>query len=53
MKTKPWMMLVAMMAGWINRQQQDAPGHAHKRAAQRVQTLRQGEVYAGEEIGEQ
>ena len=24
MKTKPWMMLVAMMAGWINRQQQDA-----------------------------
>ena len=22
MKTKPWMMLVAMMAGWINRQQQ-------------------------------
>jgi hypothetical protein len=24
MKTKPWMMLVAMMAGWLNRQQQDA-----------------------------
>jgi transposase len=24
MKTKPWMMLVTMMAGWINRQQQDA-----------------------------
>ncbi len=24
MKTKPWMMLVAMMTGWINRQQQDA-----------------------------
>jgi hypothetical protein len=24
MKTKPWMMLVAIMAGWINRQQQDA-----------------------------
>ena len=24
MKTKPWMMLVAMMAGWINRQQQEA-----------------------------
>ncbi|MHC4103461.1 MAG: hypothetical protein ACYSR9_00870 [Planctomycetota bacterium] len=23
MKTKPWMMLVAMMAGWINRQQQE------------------------------
>jgi hypothetical protein len=21
MKTKPWMMLVAMMAGWLNRQQ--------------------------------
>jgi len=27
MNTKPWMMLVAMMAGWINRQQQEAlPG---------------------------
>ncbi len=24
MKTKPWMMLVAMMAGWLNRQQQEA-----------------------------
>ncbi len=24
MKTKPWMMLVTMMAGWINRQQQEA-----------------------------
>ncbi len=24
MNTKPWMMLVAMLAGWINRQQQDA-----------------------------
>ena len=24
MNTKPWMMLVAMMAGWINRQQQEA-----------------------------
>ncbi len=24
MKTKPWVMLVAMMAGWINRQQQEA-----------------------------
>ena len=24
MKTKPWMMLVSMMAGWINRQQQEA-----------------------------
>ena len=24
MKTKPWMMLVAMLAGWINRQQQEA-----------------------------
>jgi putative transposase len=24
MKTKPWMMLVAMMSGWLNRQQQDA-----------------------------
>ena len=24
MKTKPWMMLVAMVAGWINRQQQEA-----------------------------
>lgn len=23
MKTKPWMMLVSMMAGWINRQQQE------------------------------
>ncbi len=23
MKTKPWMMLVAMMAGWLNRQQQE------------------------------
>ena len=23
MKTKPWMMLVTMMAGWINRQQQE------------------------------
>lgn len=22
MNTKPWMMLVAMMSGWINRQQQ-------------------------------
>jgi len=24
MNTKPWMMLVSMMAGWINRQQQEA-----------------------------
>ena len=24
MSAKPWMMLVAMMAGWINRQQQEA-----------------------------
>ncbi len=24
MKTKPWVVLVSMMAGWINRQQQDA-----------------------------
>ena len=24
MKTKPWMMLVSMMAGWINRQQEQA-----------------------------
>ncbi len=24
MKTKPWMMLLAILAGWINRQQQDA-----------------------------
>ena len=24
MNTKPWMMLVSVMAGWINRQQQDA-----------------------------
>ena len=24
MSTKPWMMLVSMMAGWINRQQQEA-----------------------------
>jgi hypothetical protein len=24
MKTKPWMVLVAMMAGWLNRQQQEA-----------------------------
>jgi hypothetical protein len=24
MNTKPWMMLVTMMAGWINRQQQEA-----------------------------
>ena len=24
MNTKPWMMLVAMMAGWVNRQQQEA-----------------------------
>ena len=24
MTTKPWMMLVTMMAGWINRQQQEA-----------------------------
>jgi hypothetical protein len=24
MKTKPWMMLVAMMVGWLYRQQQDA-----------------------------
>ena len=24
MKTKPWVMLVAMMAGWLNRQQQEA-----------------------------
>jgi len=23
MKTKPWVMLVAMLAGWINRQQQE------------------------------
>ena len=27
MNTKPWMMLVAMMAGWINRQQQDAQAY--------------------------
>ena len=27
MKTKPWMMLVAIMAGWINRQQQDAQAY--------------------------
>jgi hypothetical protein len=24
MNTKPWMMLVTMLAGWINRQQQEA-----------------------------
>ena len=24
MKTTPWMMLVSMMAGWMNRQQQEA-----------------------------
>ena len=24
MSAKPWMMLVSMMAGWINRQQQEA-----------------------------
>jgi len=24
MNTKPWMMLVSIMAGWISRQQQDA-----------------------------
>ena len=24
MKTKPWVMLVAIMAGWLNRQQQEA-----------------------------
>jgi len=24
MKTKPWMMLVAMFAGWLNQQQQEA-----------------------------
>ena len=24
MKTKPWVMLVAMLAGWLNRQQQEA-----------------------------
>ncbi len=24
MKTKPWMMLVAMLAGWLNQQQQEA-----------------------------
>ena len=24
MNTKPWMVLVSMMAGWINRQQQEA-----------------------------
>ena len=24
MNTKPWMMLVSMIAGWINRQQQEA-----------------------------
>jgi hypothetical protein len=23
-ETKPWMMLVAMMAGWLNQQQQNA-----------------------------
>ena len=27
MKTKPWVMLVSLMAGWINRQQQEAQSY--------------------------